>query len=262
LSTKKKKNNFTKRRYVLIGTNIYTNVKEKKLEPNNPDFMPVLKKNSEEFKKQRKNDDVGNALKELSEINKPEDLISNGIKAAIKEATIEELANAIQKDYKFTHKIKPLQVLRIAEPFEELRNASLAYKDKNGHLPKVFLLPMGPLAQNKARTDFSKSFFEIGGFDVIYKQRFHTVESAIDMALKSDAKIAVICSTDETYPDLVPAITQGIKEIKNDVMIILAGYPKHHVLQFEENGIDEFIFLGADVYQILKNIMIRTGVIQ
>ena len=78
-----KKNNFTKRRYVLIGTNIYTNVKEKKLEPNNPDIMPVLKKNSEEFKKQRKNDDVGNALKELSEINKPEDLISNGIKAAI-----------------------------------------------------------------------------------------------------------------------------------------------------------------------------------
>ena len=152
--------------------------------------------------------------------------------------------------------------MRIAEPFEELRNASLAYKDKNGHLPKVFLLPMGPLAQNKARTDFSKSFFEIGGFDVIYKQRFHTVESAIDMALKSDAKIVVICSTDETYPDLVPAITQGIKEIKNDVMIILAGYPKHHVLQFEENGIDEFIFLGADVYQILKNIMIRTGVIQ
>ena len=81
------------------------------------------------------------------------------------------------------------------------------------------------------------------------------------MAIKTDSKVIVICSTDETYPELVPVITKGIKEKRNDAMIILAGYPKDFIDQFKQNGIDEFIYVGADLYHTLKNIMIKTGVI-
>ncbi|MCX6165475.1 MAG: methylmalonyl-CoA mutase, partial [Ignavibacteriae bacterium] len=109
--------------------------------------------------------------------------------------------------------------------------------------------------------DFSKSFFEIGGFDVISTQRFHTVEAAIHSALNSNSKIVVICSTDDTYPELVPLITKGIKSTNKDILIVLAGYPKDYVDKFKQDGVDEFIYLGADVHKTLKSIMAKTGVI-
>jgi methylmalonyl-CoA mutase len=254
-----KKTNFAKRRGILVGTNLYANMKEKKLEVIVQEVNTTLKKNADEFKKSRNENELIPILDEL--IKNTENIIDKGITAVIKGVTLNELSNAVRKNYKEEIKIKTLKIHRLAEPIEELRDASLEYKNKTGHLPKVFLLPMGPLAQNKARADFSRGFFEVGGFDVISKQRFHTVESAIDMAIKTDSKVIVICSTDETYPELVPVITKGIKEKRNDAMIILAGYPKDFIDQFKQNGIDEFIYVGADLYHTLKNIMIKTGVI-
>lgn len=257
-----KRNNFSKRRYVLVGTNIYVNMKEKKSEPETNDSIKTLKKNSKEYKKNRDEDKIKKLLNKLSEQNNSENSFPIAIDAASYGATMKELANVLHKDYSVQVKIKSLKTHRISELFEELRFASFEFENKNGFLPKVLLLPMGPLAQNKARADFSRSFFEIGGFNVISKQRFHTTEAAIDAGIKSDSKIIVICSTDDTYPYLVPKITKGIKEKRNDALIVLAGYPKHHVEEFKNAGVDEFIFLGADVYEILKSIMKRTGVIQ
>jgi methylmalonyl-CoA mutase len=261
-SANEKKTNFNKRKDVLVGTNSYANIKENKLETDSADIKIKLLNSTKEFRENRNKDEFKNALIEFQNTNNFDELIEKGTNAVLKSATIGELFNAKRGNDRSKISIKTLKVHRIAESFEELRNASVEYKHKKGHLPKVFLLPMGPLSQNKARADFSKSFFEIGGFDVILKQRFQTVEEAIDTAIKSESKIFVICSTDETYPELVPPITKGIKGKRKDVLIVLAGYPKNIIEQLKKDGIDEFIYLGADVYQTLKNIMIKTGVIK
>lgn len=248
---KEKRDVFAKRRTTQIGINVYANVKEEKLKYKKADSYKILKKRFEENEKKKN---------EIGQLNKDEfEKASNAIKEG---ATIYNIATALRKDQKPGLKIRQIVIHRTAEIFEELRDASLDYKEKTGSSPKIFLLPMGALKQNKARADFAKAFFEIGGFDVISSQRYHTVEAAIDSAVKSDSKIAVICSTDDTYPELVPPIVKGIKESKKDAIVILAGYPKEYVDKFREDGIDEFIFLGCDAHKILKSLMEKTGVIK
>ena len=70
---------------------------------------------------------------------------------------------------------------------------------------------MGPVREHKARADFSRGFFTTGGYDVISPEGFGTPEAAVQAFVQSGARIAVICSTDENYPALVPPLVKGIR---------------------------------------------------
>ena len=49
----------------------------------------------------------------------------------------------------------------------------------------------------------------------------------------------MICSTDDTYPDLVPGITKSIKDADKKISVILAGYPKDQIDAHKESGVDD-----------------------
>ena len=59
-----------------------------------------------------------------------------------------------------------------------------------------------------------------------------------------------ICSTDETYPELVPPLVAAIKAAAPDTVIILAGRPAEQVEALRAAGVDEFIYFGADALAI------------
>lgn len=257
-----KRTNFAKRRTTQIGINAYANIKEEKAEYKGKDYSDIIRKRYLKNSKKKSKKDYEDFLKKLNIDVNSENLFKYSSEAIKKGATIFEVASSLRRDSGKEINIRPLKVYRTSEIFEELRNASLEYKRKNGVLPKVFLLPMGPLKQNKARADFSKGFFEIGGFEAVSTQRFHTIEAATDAGIKSNSRIIVICSTDETYPELVPPIVKGIKAEDKDKIIIIAGYPKDYVDQFKEVGVDDFIFLGCDAHKIIKSLMTKTGVIK
>lgn len=149
---------------------------------------------------------------------------------------------------------------RLAEPFEQIREASAKYKAEHGFAPKIFLANMGPLRQHKPRADFSQDFFATGGFEVLYNQGFETPKAAADAAIASDAKIIVICSTDDDYPNCVPEIAKSIKAAAPDKYIVLAGYPADFVEAFKADGVDEFIHVKASIYNILLNVQKKLGI--
>jgi methylmalonyl-CoA mutase len=155
--------------------------------------------------------------------------------------------------------VKPLDTHRQAEIFEEPRRAVDRYREKTGAGPKLFLAAMGPLSQHKARADFAQAFFETGGFDVIYPPGFETPEAAVDAALESGAGVVVICSNDDTYPGLVPPITKALKD--ENILVILAGYPKDRVDDYIDAGVDEFIYIGADAHKLIRGILNWLGVL-
>ena len=119
--------------------------------------------------------------------------------------------------------------------------------------------PQENLKQFKARADFSRAFFEVGGFEILYPKGFGTADEAVKAALDSKAQAVVICSTDDTYPELVPQIVKGIKEKSKDVVVILAGYPKDQIEEHKKSGVDEFIYLGTDAHSIILNLLKRIG---
>lgn len=252
------------RKAVLVGTNMYANVKEKPINKNNFDHKKFHEKRSEYLSKFRTNgnsDKHETVIRKLNSISNSTEykIIDLMSEAYFQGATIGEITSSLTSSHKNEIVIKPLVQKRASEDFEELRNMSLTYKSKHGFLPSVFLANMGSIKDYKARSEFSKGFFEVGGFEVFDPPGFTNIDNLVNEIMDSDTAIVVICSTDDKYPKLVPQITEAIK-IKNDkIQIILAGYPKDQIEQHKNSGVDDFIYLGCDTLKILTSLHNKLG---
>ncbi|MBK7630918.1 MAG: acyl-CoA mutase large subunit family protein [Ignavibacteriales bacterium] len=259
-----KKKDFAKRKSILVGTNMYANPKEDMIDIKQTDFDAVYKKRVEYIQKYRitgDNKKHSSILAKLQKIadSKSYELIDYAVDAFLEGASLGEISKSIRASAEKGITVEPIRQFRLSEMFEELRISSENFKKKTGSKPKIFLATMGPLKQFKGRADFSRVFFEVGGFEIVYPNGFNSTDEAIKSAIDSKAQAAVICSTDDTYPELVPPIVKGIKEKSKDVAVILAGYPKDQIEEHKKSGIDNFIYMGADAYSIISNLLKRMG---
>ncbi len=156
-------------------------------------------------------------------------------------------------------KVAAIPAWRASEGFEQLRASAEEFAARTGARPRVFLAKMGPLVQHKGRADFSAGFFATAGFESIGKETFETAENAAASALASGASVAVLCSTDETYPELAPAFARAIKAVSPDLQVVLAGHPGEHEATFRSAGFDEFIHIRSDVRGVLSQLLAKTG---
>ena len=95
---------------------------------------------------------------------------------------------------------------------------------------------------------------------MISPEGFGTVEAAAEAFLKSGARIATICSTDENYPALVPPLVKAIRAALSQALIVLAGYPKDQIEAHKRTGVDEFVHIRADAVQLLGNLHTKLGI--
>ncbi len=182
------------------------------------------------------------------------------IAAAAQGATIGQLAGALGF-HESPVRIQPLGARGFAEPFEELRDAADAWQAKHGRRPQVFLANMGPVAHHTARATYAKNFFEAGGFVVISNDGFQVdVAAAAAAFVASGASIAVICSSDKLYPELVPRVAGQLKE-SGARSVVLAGNPGENEAAWREAGVDRFIFIKCDVLATLREMLQEEGVL-
>ena len=127
----------------------------------------------------------------------------------------------------------------------------MAYRLRTGQNPKVFLANLGPRKQFAARAEFSAGFFAAGGFEAITNRGFETTAAAAAAAIESKAPVVVICSTDDTYPALVPPLAAALKAAPHRPKVILAGLPAGQVDALRAAGVDDFIHLRANCAQML-----------
>lgn len=155
--------------------------------------------------------------------------------------------------------IEALPKRRLSERFEFLLDRADAWVTSKGERPLVFFANMGPLRQHKARADFSRDFLRAGGLDMIYPSGFPTPEEAAKAAAESGCAVCVICSTDDTYPEIVPAFCKALKDLKPDMMVAIAGYPADYVESFKQAGVDLFIHVKANCYNTIEAIQNKIG---
>lgn len=263
-TVKLKKKDINKRKRVIVGTNMYPNISEELLQFNKNNKSELKEKRSNFLQKFRTSgtskDDSATMNTLLSIIDaKAEDLPELVTDAYKNGATLGEISKSLFIDYESYFRIEKLNLFRESEEFELLRRSSANHKVKTGYLPSAFLANFGPLKQHKIRADFSKGFLEIAGIKVSYSEGFINTENAVKAADESNCDFIVICSTDDTYPEIVPEFCKLFKE-KSEKQIILAGYPKEYIDQFKEAGIDNFIFMGADAFNLLKTLFQKAGV--
>lgn len=141
--------------------------------------------------------------------------------------------------------IKVLRRYRGAEAFEQLRLAT----EKAERRPKVFLLTYGNLAMRKARSGFATNFFGVAGYEIIDNVGFKTAEEGVEAALKAQADIVVMCSSDDEYAEICQNVCNGLKgKVKS---IVLAGFPKDQIDTYKGYGVDEFIHVKTNVLDCL-----------
>ncbi len=142
---------------------------------------------------------------------------------------------------------KPIQTInfvRGAAKFEALRFATQA----NAKRPKVFMLTIGNLAMRLARAQFSTNFFGCAGYEIIDNLGFQTPEEGIEAALKAQADIVVICSSDDEYAELAP---RAFKALDGKAIFVVAGAPAC-MEDLKAAGIENFIHVRTNVLESLQ----------
>ncbi|HEY0328751.1 MAG TPA: methylmalonyl-CoA mutase family protein [Rhodopseudomonas sp.] len=149
---------------------------------------------------------------------------------------------------------------RLADRFERLRDAAAAHKAKTGQEPTIFLANLGPIAKHTGRATFAKNFFEAGGIKATSNNGFSDVEACVAAFKESGAKIAIICSSDALYEQLVPSYAPALKAA-GATTLYLAGAPGEKKADYDAAGVDDYIFLGGDVLSKLTDQLVRLGVL-
>jgi methylmalonyl-CoA mutase len=187
------------------------------------------------------------------------DLTATAVQSAMDGATLGQLALALGFHMESTS-ITPLEARSFAAPYEELRDAGDAWFEAHGRRPSVFLANMGPIAHHTARATYSKSFFEAGGFEVLSNKGFLEAEAAAQAFSESGASIAVICSSDKLYLDVVPEVTPKLKAADART-VVLAGNPGANEEAWRAAGVDRFIYISCNVLETLREMLEEEGVL-
>ncbi len=252
--------NIAKRKDIFVGSNMYPNLKETRIEPEAVDFAARQAERAAALSQFRASANAGQKQAALDTLTQGSNKVEAAIQAALAGATLGEIAKAARADAKTGPTITPIYAYRGAQAFETLREAAEAFVARTGQRPQVFLATMGPLTQHKGRADFSTAFLAVGGIETIYPAGFETADEAADAALASGAPAVVICSTDPTYPELVPPLAQKLKQANPGLIVLLAGYPADHVEAFKAAGVDDFIHLAANCQSLLSTLQKKMGV--
>jgi len=145
---------------------------------------------------------------------------------------------------------------RGAQAFEELRQKTDEFALKNQR-PKVWMFTFGNLAMRNARAQFAANFFGCAGFEIINNVGFGSIDKGIEAARKSQGDIIVLCSSDEEYKN---SVVQIYKALKNDKILVLAGYPKDQLEQLKSEGFNHFIHVRSNVLEELKKYQELLGI--
>jgi methylmalonyl-CoA mutase len=150
---------------------------------------------------------------------------------------------------KFT--FEALAPMRLAAPFEALRDRSDEILKAKGKRPGVFLANLGNVADFTARASFAKSFFETGGIEAIDSEGFAD-PSALEAAFKtSGATLTCLCSSDKVYAIKAEAAAKAL-QTAGAKHIYLAGRPGEQEARLRSAGVSEFIFAGGDALAVLE----------
>jgi methylmalonyl-CoA mutase len=145
--------------------------------------------------------------------------------------------------------VEPLPRVRLAVPFERLRDACDRVLAATGARPKIFLANLGKPADLIARATFAKNFFEAGGIEAPSNDGFESLEALVAAFKASGAQLACLCSSDAVYAREAAACAGALAGARR---VYLAGRGGEREQELRAAGIAEFIYAGCDVLATLR----------
>ncbi len=138
---------------------------------------------------------------------------------------------------------EPVKLSRGAEDIENIRSAV----DLAPRKPVVFLFSIGNPVMRRARAQFTAGFFGCAGYKIADNDGFSSVDEGVEAAMKQNADIVVICSSDEEYPVFAPEV---FSKLNGKAIVVVAGNPPC-LGDLKEAGIENFISIRSDLVETL-----------
>jgi methylmalonyl-CoA mutase len=145
----------------------------------------------------------------------------------------------------------PLPAMRLALPFERLRDRSDQLLKERGKRPRVFLANLGTAADFTARATFAKSFFEAGGIEAIDSEGFADLAALAATFKATGTEFACLCSSDKVYAQHAIEATKAL-QTAGGKHIYLAGRAGEQDQALCAAGVNAFIFAGCDALALLQ----------
>lgn len=146
----------------------------------------------------------------------------------------------------------PFPLIRLAEPFEALRDRAEALPKR----PKIFLAPLGRLADFTPRAGFAKNAYEAGGIETKLSDGFALAAGGTDIdelirAFKaSGARAASLVGADADYAAEGVAVAQALRRAGAEILH-MAGKPGELEPALNAAGISGYLALGMDLVAFL-----------
>jgi methylmalonyl-CoA mutase len=150
-------------------------------------------------------------------------------------------------------KFDALPPMRLAAPFEALRDRSDQILKTTGARPKILLANLGTPADFTARAAFAKSFFETGGIEAVDTTGFTDPAVLATAFTASGAALVCLCSSDKIYAAQAVAAAAAL-QAAGAKHIYLAGRPGEQEAALRTAGVTNFIFAGGDALATLREI--------
>jgi methylmalonyl-CoA mutase len=147
-------------------------------------------------------------------------------------------------------KFPPLPRIRLAEPFERLRDASDRMLASTGKRPAVFLANLGTAAEFTPRATFAKNFFETGGIEAIANEGFEDRNRMVSAFKASRARLACLCSSDAVYDRQAADAAKAL--VAAGAFVVLAGRPGEQEKSWRDAGVEDFIHASGDALAALR----------
>lgn len=146
----------------------------------------------------------------------------------------------------------PLTAIRLAQPFESLRDRSDRILQATGKRPRVFLANLGTASDFTARATFAKSFFESGGIEAVDNEGGTDLTNLAAAFRTSGADLACLCSQDKVYAERAADAARAL-QVAGAKHIYLAGRPGELEAGLKKAGVDAFIFARCDALAVLES---------
>ncbi len=137
-----------------------------------------------------------------------------------------------------------LPQVRLAEPYEKIRERTNEHARAAGRYPKVLLLKRGDVKMKGARSNFCFNFFGCAGFDMEEAEEYRG----------TDADLIILCSSDAEYTAFAQEVCANVK-----VPVLVAGNPKEQIESLQAAGVQGFIHIFSDAVQTLTQWQDRLG---
>jgi len=148
-------------------------------------------------------------------------------------------------------KFDALAPIRLAAPFDMLRDKSDTILATTGSRPMIFLANLGTPAEFTARATFAKSFFEAGGIEVIDNEGYWEIPTLVHFFKKAGSPLVCLCSSDTVYGTNAADAAKALAEA-GARHIYLAGRPGANEAAWRGAGVNDFVYVGCDALAILQ----------